>query len=328
MIRHIKSAQELAMAKKCLILGGGGFIGAEISDQLLAAGWSIRIFDRFGAAPYRTFSNSESVEWVQGDFGKYEKYFELLAGVDVVIHLISTTLPKDSNEFPQKDVTGNIISTLHLLDAMVKSGVKKIVFASSGGTVYGRPKFIPITESHPTNPEVSYGITKLAIEKYLYLYDRLHEINSIVLRIANPYGGRQRIESAQGAIAAFLHRAVRKLSIDIWGDGEVTRDYLHVSDVAKAFALAVEYTGSEKVFNIGSGIGVSLNELLKMIQPLVEYKLTIHYSPGRSFDVPVSILSNKLAYKELGWAPVVSLDQGLKKTFAEIATLRDTSFTL
>lgn len=304
------------MNKTCLILGGSGFIGSSVCDQLLADGWSLRVFDRPGVAPYRPFSLAESVAWIEGDFQNTSDVRQAVSGVDAVVHLISTTLPKDSNEFPAKDIQGNVVATLGLLDAMVTCNVKRIVFASSGGTVYGRPQTLPITEQHPTQPEVSYGISKLTIEKYLYLYSRLHGIEPVSLRIANPYGDRQRIETAQGAVAAFLHRALHQLPVDIWGDGSVTRDYLHVSDVAKAFSLALLYRGPEIIFNISSGTGTSLNELLAAIESLTSRVLKKNYLPGRAFDVPASVLSNTLAAKELGWSPTISLREGLRRTLA------------
>ncbi|MGG2018635.1 NAD-dependent epimerase/dehydratase family protein [Pseudomonas sp. S8] len=220
---------------KYVIFGGGGFIGSAIADKLLEEGHSLRIFERPRVPPYRAFEPHESVEWISGDLQSKHDLEEAITGVDGVLHLVSTTLPKSSNDDPIYDIQTNVIATLNMLDVMVEQNVQQIVFISSGGTVYGKPVQCPLTEEHPTNPEVSYGISKLTIEKYLYLYSKLHNIKPVILRVANPYGERQRIETAQGAIAAFVSRATAGQSIDIWGDGSVTRDYIYIKDIANAF---------------------------------------------------------------------------------------------
>lgn len=298
---------------KIVILGGGGFIGSTIADRLLLDGHKLRIFERPRVAPYRQFSSFEQVEWLTGDFSNTHDVSAAISGMDVVLHLVSTTLPKNSNDDPIYDVQSNVVATLQMLNAMVLHKVRKIVFISSGGTVYGNPVYLPINEQHPTNPLVSYGITKLAIEKYLQMYHHLYGINAVTLRVANPYGERQRIETAQGAVGVFLHHALKNIPIDIWGDGSVTRDYIHVSDVAEAFVRAVEYTGAQHCFNISSGVGTSLNELISLLEEVLGKPIACRYLPGRAFDVPVSVLNNKLAQDELGWSPLVSMREGIAR---------------
>lgn len=299
---------------KCAIFGGGGFIGSAIADRLLLDGHSVRIFERPRVQPYRTFNGSEPVEWITGDFLSTHDVSNAIDGCDVVLHLVSTTLPKNSNDDPIYDVQSNVVGSLQLLEAMVACNVRKIIFISSGGTVYGIPKYLPIDEQHTTEPLVSYGIAKLTIEKYLHLYENMHGIKTITLRVANPYGERQRIETAQGAVGVFLHRALSGAPIDIWGDGSVTRDYIHISDVAAAFASALEYTGQKSVFNIGSGSGTSLNDLIVMIEELLGIHIERNNLPARPFDVPVSVLNNDLARAELNWLPSVSMRDGIART--------------
>lgn len=297
-----------------VVFGGGGFIGSAIVDKLLAAGHHVRVFERPRVAEYRSFLPHEDITWTTGDLASLHDVEEALDGMDAVFHLVSTTLPKSSNDDPIYDVQSNMVSTLQMLNAMVTKDVKKIVFISSGGTVYGPPQYLPVDESHPTEPIVSYGITKLAIEKYLHLYRELHGIQYVVLRVSNPYGERQRLETAQGAVAAFLHRALSHQPIEIWGDGTVTRDYIYIGDVADAFLKAMEYSGTKSVFNISSGHGLSLNELIQKIEKTVGYEVMHNYAPGRPFDVPVSILCNALARQELEWSPKVPMSAGLQKT--------------
>ena len=299
---------------KITVFGGGGFIGSAIVDRLLKDNHELRIFERQRVEPYRQFLDNERVEWLTGDLMSMHDVSSAIDGVDVVLHLVSTTLPKSSNDDPIYDVQSNLVATLQLLNAMVAKHVRKIVFISSGGTVYGNPLYVPIDESHPTEPRLSYGITKLAIEKYLLMYQHLHGIKANILRVANPYGERQRVETAQGAIGVFLSKAIQNQSLEIWGDGSVTRDYLYVSDVAEAFALAVKYAGEKSIFNISSGIGTSLNELVGIIERTLGRKVVCNYQPGRSLDVPISVLDNSLARQELGWGPQVLLEEGIVMT--------------
>jgi UDP-glucose 4-epimerase len=301
---------------KIAIFGGGGFIGSAIADRLLKDGHELRIFERPRVPPYRQFSLSERVEWVTGDLMSAHDVGQVVDGVDAVIHLVSTTLPKSSNDDPIYDVQTNLIATLQMLKAIVDKKVGKIIFISSGGTVYGAPVYLPIDELHPTDPQVSYGITKLAIEKYLLMYQHQYGIKSVVLRVTNPYGERQRVETAQGAVGVFLSRALQAKSLDIWGDGTVVRDYIYVGDVAEAFAKAVEYNGPKSVFNVSSGVGTTLNELMDVISESVDVPVIRNYTAGRSFDVPVSILNNSLAFKELGWMPKIELREGIARTAA------------
>lgn len=300
---------------KIIVFGGGGFIGSTIVDRLLAEGHRVKVFERPGIPCYREFRMDEDVEWMTGDLQCKHDVGSAIEGADAVFHLVSTTLPKSSNDDPIYDIQSNLVASIQMLDAMVAHNVKKIVFISSGGTVYGKPKRIPIDETHPTDPEVSYGITKLAIEKYLLMYNHLHGIKPIILRVANPYGERQRVETAQGAVGVFLHRALNGLPIEIWGDGNVQRDFLHVSDVAEAFSKAVNYQGDQFVFNISSGTGTSLNALIKLLSEAHGKDLDVVYKPGRSFDVPVSILCNNLAKKELNWSPKIEIHEGIRRTY-------------
>jgi UDP-glucose 4-epimerase len=299
---------------RVLIFGGGGFLGSAICDRLLNDNHTLRVFERPRVPAYREFLKSEKVEWMTGDFSSQHDIEEALEGTDAIIHLVSTTLPKSSNDDPVYDVQSNVLSTLQALEAMKKKDIRKIIFISSGGTIYGVPQTIPVSESHATEPICSYGITKLTIEKYLSLYKTLHGLQPVILRLANPYGPRQRIETAQGVIAAFLHRTFTNQPIQIWGDGSVVRDYIFVDDVAEAFASALDYEGDETVFNIGAGNGFSLNQLIEKIEGLIGRKLEVEYQAARKFDVPTSILCIEKAMNHLAWSPRTNMEAGLSKT--------------
>jgi UDP-glucose 4-epimerase len=240
---------------------------------------------------------------------------KVLTDCEVVYHLVSATVPQTSNENPTLDVESNVLGTLRLLAAAREAQVKKIVFASSGGTVYGIPKEIPIKESHPTNPTSSYGITKLTIEKYLYLYSILYGLNYCILRIANAYGERQPVTGTQGVIGAFLDKALHNSEIKVWGDGSIMRDYTYIGDIVSAFVKAGTYEGDPRVFNIGAGQGHSVNDIINIIEQVIQRPLETNYMSGRVFDIPVNILDISRAKMYLHWQPTVGLLEGISRTF-------------
>lgn len=203
---------------KVLVLGGQGFLGRHLSEQLLREGATVRIFDRPGIGGTPNRDDSKRVEVVQGDFVEGHGLSQALHGIDLVYHLVSTTVPSGSNANPIEDVNSNLIGTLRLLDMMRCSGVKRIVYASSGGTVYGNPQSLPVPEAHPLQPISSYGIVKVAIENYLRLHSELNGLTANILRISNPYGMHQNRLGAQGVIATFIRKLMNNESIEIWGD--------------------------------------------------------------------------------------------------------------
>ena len=289
-------------------------MGAHLCSALHEAGHIVRAFDR-PVPPHLVADHIRGpVEWVYGDFANRKDVTDAIAECDVVFHLISTTLPKNSNDNPIYDVETNLVPTLGLLEAARIGKVKRVVFASSGGTVYGRPIQTPIAETHPTNPICAYGITTLAIEKYRQLYHSLHGLDYLVLRLANPFGEGQRPDAAQGAVSVFMNRALSDIPIEIWGDGTVVRDYVHVSDVTNAFLRAVNYDGDCRVMNIGAGHGHSINALLDVMEEVLGRPITRYNRPARGFDVPVNVLDSSQARTQLGWEARVPLREGLIRT--------------
>jgi UDP-glucose 4-epimerase len=299
----------------CLVLGGAGFIGSHLVDALVGRGHRVRVFDLPNISMENLDRSLPSVEILGGDFENRRMVAEALEGMEAVVHLVSTTLPGPSNENPGYDVETNVIGSIHLLEEAVRRGARKVVFASSGGTVYGVPEILPIPESHGTNPICSYGITKLAVEKYLTLFHHLHGLRRTVLRLANPYGERQRTNSVQGAVAVFLGRVLRNEEITIWGDGTVARDYFHVSDLARALLLAVENDLPSPVYNVGSGTATSLLEILGTIGAVTGRRPEVRFTPARKLDVPVNCLDIRKIRSEGGWAPMVSLEEGIARTW-------------
>ncbi len=272
---------------KSLVLGGTGFIGQHLCRSL---GTDAKCFS--------------------GRFEDQEALKEALQGVDVVYHLISTTIPETSNKDVQFDLVSNVIPTLQMLQLAKENKVRRIVYVSSGGAVYG-PCHRPLKEDDSTNPICAYGIHKLAVEKYLHLFYHTWGLDYRILRVSNPYGQGQGL--TQGAITQFVSRVAKGDPIEIWGDGSVVRDYVHVEDVVKAIVMAAEYDGPYKVFNVGSGRGHSLLELVSIIGKASGKSVEVLFSESRPVDVPVNVLDINRAEKELGWHPTADLEQNIKR---------------
>jgi UDP-glucose 4-epimerase len=296
---------------KVLVIGGCGFIGSHIVDRLLAHRHSVRVFDR---QMERFRQPLSGVEYLFGNFGDRMALIDALAGVDAVMHLVSTTFPGTADLDPKTDVQDNLVGTLSLLDAMIGLGIARILFLSSGGTVYGPPDVVPIPETHPLRPINSYGIVKATIEQYLEMYRRTRGISPITVRASNPYGPRQAHVGVQGVISTFLTRIRAGERLEIWGDGSVERDYLHVADLAELCALAVQ---SDKVgpYNAGSGKGTSLREIIEILGIVTGRPIEPLYKPGRAIDVQRSVLDISRARADFGWETRIPLLEGIAATF-------------
>jgi UDP-glucose 4-epimerase len=305
---------EEEMMPRCVVLGANGFIGSHVSAALLRAGHEVIACDitrDFSTIPRMP---TQQLETVTLDFLDSATVRNVVQGADWVFHLVATTLPATSNANMAFDIESNIAASVHLLEACADTGVSKLVFASSGGTVYGSPTILPVPEEAATDPIVSYGITKLTIEKYCNLFSRLRGLKTVCLRLANAYGPRH-VGTIQGAIPVFLKCILAGKPIVIWGDGSVVRDYVYVEDVAHAFQLAAEYAGERRVINIGSGTGVSLRQLLAEIQDVVQRPCRVEFERGRPFDISQIYLDITRARNELNWAPRVTLREGLRLTW-------------
>ncbi|KAA9371157.1 NAD-dependent epimerase/dehydratase family protein [Ochrobactrum quorumnocens] len=304
-----------------LVLGGFGFIGRHTVRALLKAGHAVRVFDR--SAPSldvleQSFDNLENLEVVTGDFTQKQDITAALKDCDGCIHLVTTTLPASSNDKKIFDVQTNLIGTIQLLETMRELDIKKLVFLSSGGTVYGNPVYLPIDEKHPTNPRSSYGITKLSIEKYCALFNQLYGMKSVIIRLSNPYGPGQSHSGIQGAIPVFAAKALSGQPIEIWGDGNVVRDYIYIDDVAEAIISVINYAGNETVFNIGHGKGTSLKEIVSNIEAVINRTVSVNYLESRSLDVQTNILDISKARNELAWQPAMGLDRGIRRVLDEL----------
>ena len=304
---------------QAVVVGASGFIGSHLVDGLLAAGYRVKALARHLPGLISPVAQANPALTLSPlSMGDGLALQEAMEGAELVFHLASGSLPQSSNRDPQADVQVNLLGALKVLEAARQAQVKRLVMVSSGGTVYGAPQQVPIPETHPTEPTCSYGICKLAIEKYVALYRQLHGLDGLVLRVANPYGERQRLDATQGVVPVFLGKALRGEPLQIWGDGSTVRDFLHISDVVAALLAAARYSGEERLFNVGSGEGLSLNQLVDLLGSELQRPLAVEYLPARGFDVPTNVLCIELAQRCLGWSPQVPVAEGLHRLCASL----------
>lgn len=296
---------------RCLVIGAGGFLGGALSSALCDRGAVVQGYGRLSSDGPR----DARVIWTNALFGDFSALARAVEGQEIVFHLLSSSIPESSNREPAEDLAANVHATIKLLDCCSAAEVRKVIFASSGGTVYGIPSIVPTPENAPTDPISAYGIGKLAIEKYLALYHRIHGLDYHVLRLANPYGPGQSPFKKQGVIASLLYHVLCGQPLEIWGTGDVTRDFIHVDDVSSAFLHALHYDGEHRIMNVGTGRGRSINEVVSDLQSVLDLPLLEKtYKHGRAVDVPVSVLDTALIRRVTAWRSRVDWISGLKGT--------------
>jgi len=296
---------------KVLVIGGSGFIGSHVVDRLLAHGHSVRVFDR---QPERFRPPLPQVEYRYGEFADRMALVEALSGADTVFHLLSTTVPSTADLDPATDVRDNLVGTINLLDSMQRLGLYRILFLSSGGTVYGIPDTLPIPEAHALRPINSYGIVKATIEHYLEMYRRVRGFSPVIIRGSNPFGPRQTHSGVQGVISTFLRRVLERQPLEIWGDGSVVRDYLEVGDLAELCVCAAT-SDKEGAYNAGSGHGLSINQVVEAIRNVTDLDFKVVYKPGRPVDVPRSVLDCSRAKNDFAWECKTEFESALRSTW-------------
>lgn len=299
-----------------LLLGAAGFIGTNLTIKLAEeTDNNITLIDK--RKTY--FSNLEkfrlkNIKVAESDFELDMDFDPLFAGQDVIYHLVSTNVPSTSNQHISQELTANIIFTANLLEAAVRCHVKKIVFISSGGTVYGKEAGCPLKEDTPTNPISSYGVQKITIEKLLYLYRYLYGLDYRVIRLGNPYGPYQRPDGILGAVTTFTYKALKKEEIVVYGDGTVIRDYIYIDDAIRGMLNIADGQNQYRTFNLGCGCGTSIKDVLQTIGRVLDMPLNIVYKQGRTVDVPISFLDISRYEKAYGPLHPISLEEGIRKT--------------
>ena len=302
---------ESLAGRRCLVLGAGGFIGFNLCRALAAAGAHVH---GFGRAP--DFAESPSTEaWTDAEFGDHVALARALSGVEVVFHLLGGSVPGEAERDPAGDLRTNAAASLELLSLCKAEGAQRLVFLSSGGTVYGPTSMLPIPEDHPTDPISVYGIHKLLVEKHLSLRAHRDGMHAMVLRAGNPYGPYQRPGRGQGLVANLILRRLSGQPIEIWGDGSTMRDYLHVDDLVRAMLAGALYEGPHRVMNVGSGIGRSVNEVVASVDEVLGLRgAEVRHLPNRPADVPRNVLDVSRIRAEMGWIPRVGWLEGLRQT--------------
>jgi UDP-glucose 4-epimerase len=296
---------------KILVTGGAGFIASHVVDGFVQAGHQVVIVDNLSSG-HRENINPKAT-FYQLDIRSPE-----LAAVferekpDIVDHHAAQIDVRRSVAEPVYDAEVNILGSLNLLQNAVKYGVKKIIYISSGGAVYGEPEYLPCDEKHPIKPMSPYGVTKHTIEHYLYLYQQNYGLRHLVLRYANVYGPRQDPNGEAGVVAIFGKRMLKGEPVTINGDGQQERDFVYVGDCARANLIGLER--GEGIYNLGMGVATSINEVFQCLKKLTGYKLEPTYGPAKMGDILRIYLDAGKARRELGWEPVVSLEDGLGRT--------------
>ncbi len=299
---------------KISVLGGGGFLGGWIVEALLRTPHRVCVLARTEMSTRLPDNFTSRLDWQIGNAQASRDLTRCIRGADWVIHLADSGLPDRPGRQPD---INQLTLTRRLLEQMQQSGAARLLFVSSGGAVYGPPERVPIDESHPRRPISAYGITKKAVEDLLLADAPPRGIRPCILRVANAYGPGQRLDGRQGAATTFLARANAGQPLTLYGRGEIVRDFIYAADVAEACLHALAYRGREQVFNIGTGIGTRLAELVDQVEALCG-PVERRWRSDRVCDVPINILSADLARRELGWQARTALSAGLNNTLAWI----------
>ncbi|ENN96339.1 NAD-dependent epimerase/dehydratase [Methanocaldococcus villosus KIN24-T80] len=287
-----------------LITGGAGFIGSHVVDLFVNNGYDVIILDNLKTGNLNNVN--EKAKFIKGDIRDKIN----LRDIEVVIHQAAQINVRYSVEDPKYDADVNILGTINLLEAIRKYEIEKIIYASSGGAVYGEPKYLPVDENHPISPISPYGLSKYVGEEYIKLYNRLYGIEFVILRYGNVYGERQDPKGEAGVISIFIDKMLRGERPVIFGNGKQTRDFVYVKDVAKANLLAMKW--KNEIVNIGSGKETSVNELYKIISEELKFKEKPIYDKPREGEV-YRIYLNIDKAKSLGWEPETGLKEGIRK---------------
>lgn len=302
-----------------LVLGGAGFIGSNVVHALVAQGHCPRVLTRPSRSNVNLRQVLDRIELIYGDFMDDTVLRVALSGVRTVYHLITTTFPGMVIESCNYDLLSNLLPTIRMLEFARETGVRRIVYASSGGTIYGEPQQLPISESHPLAPQSAYGQSKLTIENYLSFYARTTPLEVSILRVSNPYGPAQNVYGNQGLVAVAMGCAMDGRTLRVFGTGDSVRDYIYIDDVVDAMLRAT--VAPPGVMNISSATGRSVNEVIETVERASGRRIARIQMPDRPCDVKVSILDNTRARQELGWRPHVEFATGVARYWESLQNM-------
>lgn len=298
---------------RILVTGGAGFIGSNVVDRFLELGHEVGVFDDLSTG-FREFVPAKA-RFFEGDLADAAAIDRCIADFrpDVVSHHAAQMDVRVSVTDPIRDARINVLGSIGLLQACTKHGVRKVIYASTGGALYGEGRQLPATEDHPVNPESPYGASKHTVEHYLFMWKVLHGLDYTVLRYPNVYGPRQNPHGEAGVNAIFIGLMLEGKRPRIFGDGNAVRDYLFVSDVVDAQVLALE-KGSGEILNLGTGVGSSVNDIMRELKAILEFREDAIYDPPRAGEIQRIYLDASRAKRVLGWEPRVSFADGLRRT--------------
>jgi UDP-glucose 4-epimerase len=297
---------------KILVTGGAGFIASHIADKFIEEGHQVVILDDLSTGFEKNINPKAKFVKLNIRDEKVSNLFEE-EKFDVVNHHAAQMDVRRSVIDPVFDANTNILGTINILQNSVKHGVKKFMFASTGGAVYGEQDYFPADENHPTNPVSPYGISKLSVEKYLYFYFNEHNLNYTILRYANIYGPRQNPFGEAGVVAIFSTKLLKREQPIINGTGEQTRDYVFVKDVVKANILTLTDEGSN-IYNVGTGIETDVNELYKTLNDIVGNGQEEKHGPAAAGEQLRSVITSDKLFNKYNWKPSAKLIDGFKET--------------
>lgn len=297
---------------RILVTGGAGFIGSHVVDALVKAGHKVSIVDDLSTGRKGNINKNATFHNISINDSRLEEVIRK-EKPDIVSHLAAQISVKVSMHDPMSDAQTNVLGSLNLLNLCHKYGVKRFIFSSTGGALYGEPSYLPCDEEHPIQPLSGYGVAKRSLELYLLAFGPVWNLPFVILRYANVYGPRQDPFGEAGVVAIFARRMLKGEPLTINGTGKQSRDFVYVSDVVNANAAALE-KGTGGLYNIGTGKGTSVNEIYAHLQKSTSYKLKAQHGPAIPGEVGNIYLKSAKAKKELGWAPTVPLSEGLQKT--------------
>ena len=295
-----------------LVTGGAGFIGSNVVDAFINEGHNVIILDNFSSGKDENVNPKATVYRMDIQDAAVENIFRD-EKIEVMCHHAAQMDVRKSVADPKFDALVNVLGFLNLMEAGRKHGLKKVLFSSTGGAIYGEQDYFPADEQHPNRPLSPYGITKLTTEKYIFFYKEIYGIDHVILRYANIYGPRQNPHGDAGVVAIFSLKMLNGEQPIINGDGKQTRDYVFVGDVVKANVLALSYNGSN-IFNIGTGIETDVNQLFHYIKKLTGSNAEENHIPAKAGEQMRSVISSKKINEMLGWKPTVTVEEGLKRT--------------
>ena len=295
-----------------LVTGGAGFIGSNIVSHLVSIGQEVVVLDNLSSGKLCNLEKFKRAEFINGDIRDSEAVEKAAKGCDVIYHLAASVGNKRSIDFPIADAEINVLGTLRVLEAARKSKINKIVVSSSAG-IFGELKTLPIREDHPIDPDSPYGSTKLCEEKLSLSYAKLYGIEVVAFRYFNVYGPNQIFDAYGNVIPIFVFKLLRGESIDVYGDGEQTRDFINVSDVVKANVLAGVSIGKTGAYNLGSGTQITINQLIEHIGEFIGQKPIVNYLSPRLGDVKHSRADITAVSQSFNFSPSVDIVAGLKE---------------